>query len=184
MNEPDRTVADKFLHQDALVVKRSGLASKWLWLLGLIALAAIGAWWMTHPSGFAARGSLSEQAPVDRPLFVAVLGPSSDSARTLDLRDVGVSYTGPEGTDVEVLICRGGSIGTTTDARQFCPELVEANGEEFHYGETVTEQLVLRVQAPLPGTVTVDGVDLTFREGLQFGTVRVGPHLTLAVLSN
>lgn len=184
MNEPDRTVADKFLHDDALTVKRTAWASKWLWLVGLIALAGIGAWWMTHPDGFAARGSLSEQTPVARPLFVAVLGPSSDSGRTLELRDVGVSYSGPDGTDVTVLICRGGSIGTTTDASQFCPQLVEAKGETFHYGEMVTEQLVLRVHAPLPGTVTVDGVDLTFRDGLQFGTVRVGPHLTLTVLGD
>jgi len=184
MTEPDRTVADKFLHDDALTVKRSAWASKWLWLVGLIALAGIGAWWMTHPGGFAPRGRLSEQTPVDTPLFVAVLGPSNDSARTVELRDVSAAYSGPGGTDVTVLICRGGSIGTTTDAAPFCPQLVEAKGEEFHYGERVAEQLVLRVQAPVPGTVTVDGVDLTFREGLQFGTVRVGPHLTLTILGH
>jgi len=181
MNEREATPADKYLRSDALVVKRTW-ANKWLWLLAVVALSAVGAWWMTHPSGFAVRGMVTEQTPSGSPMFIGVLGPSSDSARSLDISDTHVPVDGPEGTEAAVLICRGGSIGTTADATAFCAELIEAKGQTFHFGKATPEQLVLRVTSPSAGTVDIAGVDITFREGVQFGTLRVGPHLVLTVL--
>jgi len=181
MDDATATPADRFLRSDALVVKRHW-TNKWLWLLAVMALAAVGAWWMTHPAGFPERGTFSEQTPTGSPLFIGVLGPSSDSGRSLVINDTHVPVEGPDGTEAALLICRGGSIGTTADANAFCPELVEAKGQTFHYGETTAEQLVLRVSSPTPGTVDIAGVDITFREGIQFGTLRVGPHLVLTVL--
>lgn len=183
MNDPDATPAEKYLHSDALVVKRSW-ASKWVWLAAVVALAAVAAWWMTHPGGFPERGMLTEQAPSGSPVFIGILGPSSDSARSLDISDTHVPVDGPAGTEAALLICRGGSIGTTADATPFCPELIEAKGQTFHYGKATAEQLVLRVTSPTPGTVDIAGVDITFREGLQFGTLGVGPHVVLTVLEH
>jgi len=181
MGERAPTPAEKYLHDDALVVRRSR-ANKWVWLLGILTFAAVAAWWMTHPEGFARGGSFDAETPAGQPMFIGVLGPSSDSARTLRLSDVNARVSeAPSGTEATVLICRGGAIGTTSDASAFCAELVEAKGETFYYGDRTMEQLVLRITAPSAGTVEVDGVSVTFREGLQFGTETVGPHVTLTI---
>ena len=183
MGDARPTPAEKYLHDDALVMRRRW-STKWLWLLGLLGFAAVVAWWMTHPEGFSGRGRVEAAVPAGRPVFVGVLGPSSGAGRTIKINDVTPRIDeAPAGTEAVVLICRGGAISTTSDAAAFCTELVEAKGETLHYGDATMEQLVLRVTAPTAGTVKVDGVTLTFRDGLRAGSETVGPHLTLTVLT-
>ena len=178
----ESTPAERFLHGDALVIRRRW-SSKWLWLAALVVIGGIGAWWITHPEGFARAGRYEVQTPAGRPTFVGVLGPSSGPGRTLKISDVTARIVhAPEGTEAVGLICRGGAIGTTADASAFCTELVDANGETLHYGEASMEQLVLRISSPTPGDIEIDGVTLSFRDGLRSGSAHVGPTVLVKVL--
>lgn len=185
MAEPDpSTPAEKELRQDALTVKTRASTGRWLWLAAFVAFAAIGVWWFTHPAGFARLGSYEVQTPAGQPVFVGILGPSSADSRTLKINSATVVLgEAPDGTEGVVLLCRGGAIGTTSDATAFCSELVDAAGETFHFGQGAAEQLVLRITAPSAGTVQVTRVDLGVREGLQTGTVKVGPTVSVEVLA-
>jgi len=183
MDPSEPTPAEKFLHQDALVIRRRW-ASKWLWLAGLVILAGAGAWWITHPDGFGRTGHYDVQTPAGRPTFVGILGPNSGPGRTIKISDVTARIMhAPAGTEAVALICRGGAIGSTSDANAFCAELVDAAGETLHYGEATMEQLVLRITSPTPGDVEVDGVTLTFRDGLRSGSAHVGPTISVTVLN-
>lgn len=183
MPEPaEPTPAERYLYQDALVVRRR-TGGRWLWLAAGVLLVLGLAWWLTHPSGFSDAGSFEDQAPVGQSRFFRVLGPSSGDARTLEIKSATARVLdAPEGTETEVLLCRGAAISTTADAHAFCGDLQPAAGQTLHYGRAVMEQLVLRITSPSPGTVTVDGVTVRFSEGLQLGSAVVGPKITLSVL--
>jgi hypothetical protein len=181
MAAPEPSASERYLHEDALVIRRR-TGGRWLWLGAAIVLVVVLVWWLTHPGGFAGRGQVDAETPRGQSAFFGILGPSSDSGRTLRINHASARVVhAPDDTETEVLICRGGGIAVSADAHAFCNELVPAKGETLHYGNAQMEQLILRVTSQNPGTVDIDGVDLNFRDGLQFGSVVVGPHITLTV---
>jgi hypothetical protein len=148
-----------------------------------LGLAAAGAWWMTHPAALpSGQPPVTTSTPITVPLYLGVLGPHVDGGtRTLHLSDVTVPIAEDPGSGVvEALICRGGSIAQTTDPQAFCSELESAKGNTIVLG--AGDQLVISVESHTAGTLRVDPLIVTYREGLQFATQPTGPRITVTII--
>lgn len=158
---------------DGLEVRRS---RAWvaLWALPVVALVAVGAWFVTHPEPLpTSDDAVTVSTPVDVPVYVGVFTPTG---RTLDISDVRVRQSGD--ADVDVLVCHDGTVGVTTDPDTFCTRLEDAVGAEL----TAGDELLLRVSAAAPGPVSIDRVEVSYRDGLQWATQEAGQPVVVNVL--
>lgn len=157
----------------ALQVRSSSRWSRLTWLLPVAALLIVFAWYATHATPLPEPGSPVEATtPADAPVYVGMMGPGE---RTLTLREVGVQVTGG---DARAQICRGGSLGITTEADTFCSDLEDAAGATLEPGD----QLVLQVVGSSGATVTTEPLRVSYREGLQFGEGETGRAVEVTVL--
>jgi hypothetical protein len=166
----------------ALAMRRGGVG-RWVWLAAGLALAATAAWWMTHPAPLpTGQPGVEASTPLTVPIYIGVLGPSVDGGtRTLHLSDVTVPIAeNPGSATAEAYICRGGSMGQTSDPDVFCPRLEGAKGSTLTLG--AGDQLVIAVKSYTAGAVRIDPLLLTYRDGLQFATQPAGPSITVNVL--
>jgi len=138
---------------------------------------------MTHPAELPTGGSpVTTSTPVTVPIYIGVLGPDVDGGRTLHLSDVTVPITEDPGTaKAAAFVCRGGSIGQTSDPAAFCEEIVEARGATLRLGGG--DQLIISVESHTVGPVRLDPLQVTYRQGLQFATQPTGPRISVEVLS-
>lgn len=140
-------------------------------------LAAVGgaAWWMSHPRAFQDVGdSMSGPTEPGKPIFLGMVHPPEGV--TLDLVDA-VPRVLFDNADAEltVHVCRlarpGNAIGIVyaDDAQRICASLRAPSGplEE-------NDQLVVELVASMTGVVVVDGLDVTYRTGLQRGNQATG----------
>ncbi len=74
---------------------------------------------------------VNASTPVDQPIYVGVFTAGSDFDRTLDLSGVKVHTTSNTDVSVTPLLCRGGTVGVTTDPESFCADLVNPEGAAF-----------------------------------------------------
>lgn len=143
-----------------------------------VAVALAGAavatmWWWSHPSVFAAAGGeLGLRTERLAPAYVSMGGEDAAGRATVLDGEPRVRTFGGQ-AQAEVLLCRGASIGIVTGERagDRCvgPAVAAQQGLEW-------DQVVLKVTPVDPGTVVVfDGVDLTYRAGVQRGTQHTGP---------
>jgi hypothetical protein len=164
---------------ETLRVRRSTWA-RWIWLPVLAVLAAVGGWHAAHPAPLPPAGStVTASTPASVPVFVGVLARTAGEDRSISLRGVESVVEGGD-AEVEALICRGSAFAVTTDPHTFCDDLDRAVRGTLDLG--AGDSLVLRVEAAVPGERTIDGVTLSYRQGLQWDTQRVGPRLELTVL--
>lgn len=158
---------------DGLEVRRS---RAWLalWALPVAALVAVGAWFATHPAPLPTSDeAVTVSTPVDVPVYIGVFAPTG---RTLDISEVRVRQSGDAAVDV--LVCRDGTVGVTTDPDTFCAALEDAAGAQLHPGD----ELLLRVSAAAPGPVSIDRVEVSYRDGLQWATEEAGHPVVVNVL--
>lgn len=148
--------------------------SRVAWILPLLALLAVVAWYATHPTALPAPQQATEAtAPAGTPVYVGMF--SADD-RTLTVRGIDIEV---EGGEASPLICRGGNLAVTTEATAFCTETVDAEtGATLQPGD----QLVLEVTGDAGATVAVQAPQVSFREGMQFGTSETGRPATITVL--
>lgn len=160
-----------------LAAPRSGRWARWWWVAPVALLLPVAGWWATHPAELPEGSPLSVTVREGQEAYVGVLGPQPGS-RTLHLRRVEV--LGDLGGAAPVpWVCRGGSIGLTTAPDRFCTAVLPADGAELRLGDG--DQLLLSFVAG-SAPMALDGVEVAFREGLQWGTDRGGRAVDVQVL--
>lgn len=157
---------------------------RWLRRLGLAAGAVAGllfVWWfVTNPSSLPVRsGHVTAVTTVGRPVYVGLWSTDADFGRTLDVAGVRLRADATVEVSLEPVLCRGGSVGVTTDPAPFCRELLDPAGAELRPGDS----LVVRVLADEAGAVFLDRPVLAFREGPRWGTREAGTEAVLAVVT-
>lgn len=150
---------------------------RWWWApIPLVALALVG-WWMTHPQDIPTdTDGATTTTKVDRPVFVGLT--SEEAQRSFTIRSVALGE-GAEGATVEALVCRGGRITVTASAEPFCEDLVAAEGARVELAE---DQLLVSVTAAEAQRVSLDDLEISYREGLQWGSHSL-PDVTVEVVS-
>ena len=164
---------------DRLSMSR-GRQARGLWALLVLAVVALFAWYATHPPALPTTATrVTTSTTLQTPIYVGVYASPDDGGRTLHLNDVQVSGSGIAGYEATALICEHGALSVTVDPGQFCDDLVPAIGGVLRPGD----QLVVRIHAPSPGNLHIARVDVSYREGLRWGTQPAGPQMLVRVLS-
>lgn len=151
-------------------------------VLALLVLgAAILAWWfVTNPPPLpTAQGHVTASTTAGRPVYLGVWTAPAGLGRTLDVAGVHLRADTTTGVVLEPLLCRGGSIGVTSDPAPFCRELVDPAGATMRAGDS----LVLRAVAQEPGAVYIDLPTIAFREGPRWGRSQAGTRAVIAVVA-
>lgn len=145
---------------------------------GLV-VVVLSAWYVNTPAPLpVASTTIQAITPVDQPVYVGVFAPSAAFGRTLTLSGIKLSITSNTEISVVPLLCRGGTLGVTTDPTQFCDELVNPEGEHFGPGDDI----VLEVTGQQSAVAVVDRIRVGFREGLRWGTEEAGAPVVVRVL--
>ena len=124
---------------------------------------------------------IAATTPVGRTVFVGVLGPLG-AGRELELVELGgLDGDVPEGVSLATapVVCRDGSVNVTSDLDAFCRDVVPAEGALLG----PRDQLVVAVTVDRPGRLTLDGVELVWREGWGRGDQVVGPRIAVEVVA-
>ncbi len=156
-----------------------------LWRRGVLAVATVGAllfvwWFVTTPPALPTReGHVTAVTTVGKPVFVGVWSTGSDFGRELHVAGVRLRADATIAVDLEPLLCRGGSVGVTSDPAPFCRELLDPARATFGPGDS----LVVRVVAEEPGAVYLDRPSLAFREGPRWGNREAGTEAVLAIVT-
>ena len=152
-------------------------------------LVALGRAWR-HPTAFPTSG-IEVGDTAARPgltTFVGITDPYSDKNKTVKI-DTAIPDVADGGSAVttNMLICTlgpTGGVGLVRGAEidQACTSLEPANGATLSLGPAPRQQLVLAVTPIRFGeSVDISGVDVTYADGWQHGTQRIGPRVTLTV---
>lgn len=156
--------------------------TRWLWLPLLVVVLAVAAWWVRNPADLPA----SDDVVVARVKAgqTVYLGVPVDvrGSRTIEVREVRITATGPADTTVSTALwtCTGGSVSQTTAPEPFCDDWREAEGTSVSLGGG--DQLVVAVNASVPGVVEVSRIELDFSDGWQRGSGRIGPRFEVTLL--
>lgn len=156
-----------------------GRWARWVWVPAVPIVLALLAWWLTHPDELeTSDATVNASTKVGRTVYVGVTG--SGDLRQLHVREVEIERLA-EGTGVEVeaLVCHGGSISTTANPEPFCDSLEDAKGAEL---DLPRDQLIVGVTADSAQAVALKQIELSFREGLRWGTHPVGRIVVVDVV--
>jgi len=152
----------------------------WGWIPVAAIFIAVFVWWALHPDGLPREdGEIEISVAAGQTAYVGLIGRESDGEpREIDIRDVTFD-TSADGLELEALICRDGAIGSTTDPGEFCAEVVEAQGSLTLGGD---DQLIVAITGSDSALIRVNEVDISYRDGLQFGTDSTGPVIVVYVV--
>ena len=158
--------------------------SRWLgrgaWLVGLVVLAAAVGYVTTHPDELPTlQEPVAASTPVGQPVFVGVFHANADFDRTLEISGIKVFAESTMPVEITPRLCRGGSLGVTSEPEVFCTELVDTEGATM----TAGDEVVLEVTADEPGVVGIDRIEVAYRDGLQWATQLAGSPAVVQVLS-
>jgi hypothetical protein len=166
---------------DRLQVRRR---SPWLVrlaaLAGLIVFVTVVGYVTTHPEELpTSDGLVTASTPVGQPVYVGVFQADAGFDRTLDLSGVKVFAVSTVPVTITPHLCRGGSVGVTSEPELFCSELVGTEGARM----TAGDEIVLEVTGDEPGTVTIERVRVAYRDTLQWATQFAGSPAVVSILS-
>lgn len=151
-----------------------------VWAAVAVAVVAVVVWYVNSPEELPTSDTtISASTPVDQPVYVGVFAPDANFVRTLHLSGVKVHTTSNTEVSVVPLLCRGGTIGVTTEPETFCDDLVDPEGQTFRAGDDI----VLEISSAEPAIAVVDRVRLGYRDGLQWGTHEAGAGVVVRVLA-
>lgn len=140
-----------------------------LWAVAL-AIAWL-VWFLRTPADLPTeRGRVNESGVVDQAIYVGMFAVGDDFDRTISISEVKVDVDAEGEVSVEPKICRGGTVSVTTDATPFCEELEDPDGADFSSGDSI----VLVVSASEPTEVEIGRIEVSFRDGLRWGTKEAG----------
>lgn len=147
-----------------------------LWRI-VIVLATVGVaigwliWFLRTPDGLpTSTQSATGAGVVDQEVYVGMFAVGDDFDRTLQISEISVDVSPDDGVEVTPLICRNGSISVTTDADSYCEELDSAEDADFSDGDSI----VLAVSASAPADVEIGRIEVSFRDGIRWGTEEAG----------
>jgi hypothetical protein len=162
----------------SLRVERSRRGAVLLWIVAVAVAVGLGAWFVTRPAPLPLPDEPVEvSVPLGEAVYVGVYNPAADDDRTLHVSKVTIGVDGE--VTVAALVCRDGALAVTSEPETFCASLAEAKGATLEPGD----ELVLEILEDEPGEATIRPVELSYREGLQWGTQPVGPTVEATFLS-
>jgi hypothetical protein len=159
--------------------KRSPWLVRLVWLLGVALAATVVAYVATHPDELPTTdGVVTASTPSGRPVFVGVFAAPAGFGRSVHVSGVKVFATAPGPVTITPHLCRGGSVGVTTDPTPFCSEVVPTEGATLRAGD----EIVLEVVGDVPGTIAIDRVRIAYRDDFQWATQRAGRPAVVTIL--
>ncbi len=162
----------------SLQVERSRRGLVLLWIVAVAVAVAFGAWFVTHPPALPLPEEPAEvQIPLGEAEYVGIYDPAADDDRTLHISEVTIDVDG-EAT-VAALVCKDGTVSETNEPETFCTSLVDAEGATLEPGDG----LVLEVLEDQAGEATIEPVEISYRDGLRWGTQPVGPTVEATFVS-
>jgi hypothetical protein len=155
--------------------QRPGKRSKLWRILIILATVAVAVgwtiWFVRTPDDLPTTSRTADgTGVVDQDIYIGMFAVGDDFDRTLNISEISVDVTSEGEVEVVPKLCRGGTISVTTDADQFCSELVDVKGEEFSNGDSI----VLLVSASEPTDVEIGQIEISFREGIRWGSKAAG----------
>jgi|GEM_PF-1015715 len=137
----------------------------------LVLVAGWVAWFVLTPDDLPVTSdTVTERGVVDKTLYVGMFAVGDGFDRSITISEVAVDVESEGEVEVTPQICREGTISVTTDPSGSCAELVDTDDAEFRPGDSI----IVAVTAAEPTTVTVGRLDVSFREGLHWGTKEAG----------
>ncbi len=128
-------------------------------------------WFLRTPDGLPISARTADgTGVVDQDIYVGMFAVGDDFDRTLRISEVKVPVEADGDVEVDAKICRGGTISVTSDAERFCDELDDPDGADFSEGDSI----VLVVSASEPVDVTIGRIEISFRDGIRWGTKEGG----------
>ena len=134
----------------------------------------------THPDELPTSDEVvTGSTPVGRPVYLGVFQTGASFDRSLDLSGVKVFAESTVPVTITPHLCRGGSLGVTSEPEPFCTELVGTEGTTVSAGD----QVVLEVSGDQAGIVRIERVRLAYRDRLQWATHFAGSPAVVTILS-
>lgn len=159
---------------------RSRWAVRGAWLAGLTVFGVLTGYVTTSPAALPTSDEVvTASTPVDRPVFLGVFQADASFDRSLSLSGVKVFADSTVPVTITPHVCRGGSLGVTSEPESFCTELVPSEGATL----TAGDEVVLEVSGAEPGTVRIERVRLAYRDRLQWATQPAGSAAEVTILS-
>lgn len=107
---------------------------------------------------------------VGQEVYVGMFAVGDGFDRSIEISEVEVDVDADADVEVTPKLCRDGSLGVTTDASGWCPELIDPEGEKLDDGDSI----VLVVTADEPTEVRIGRLRISFRDGIRWGTKDAG----------
>lgn len=147
----------------------------------LLALAAALTWWRSStPDALPLDDRvINASTPVGQPIYLGVFKTDADFTRTLHVSGIKIHATSNTAVSLTPLLCRGGAITVTTDPDQFCPVLINPEGQTLRAGDGIVVQVV----SDQPAVAVIDRVRVAFREDLAWATTPAGAESVVQVLA-
>lgn len=141
-----------------------------VWVVAAVVLVAGLVWYVTHPTPLpTGNGHVEARTRVGTPVYIGV-----HTGQAMTVRSWSIDL---EHGAARLLVCRDGSIGSTTSLDPFCSSTEPAGGAHLE----PTDSLVLRVASSTSTVVEGGPVHLAWRDGIQLGEQRTGPTFSVLV---
>jgi hypothetical protein len=162
-----------------LRVERSRRGLVLLWIAALAVVIAFGAWFVTHPAPLPVPDDpVSVEVPLGEAVYVGVYDPAADDDRTLHISEATIEVDGA--ATVVARVCRDGTISVTSQPEEFCSTVIDAAGATLGPGDGLVLEIL---DANETGDATIAPMEITFRDGIRWGTQPVGPTVEATFLS-
>lgn len=141
----------------------------------LVGLAAAGWYWVVHPADLPTDPrERTAQTPVGSTIYVGL----ARTDRTIAVTGVRMAVEANVAVQVRLLRCVGGEIAVTTDPSVFCSRLEDPSGHDL----SPDDSLVAEVTGDSPGAAYLRTPVVSFTDGLQRGSSRLGSPAVVTLL--
>lgn len=163
----------------SLRVERSRRGLVLLWITALAVVAAFGVWFVTHPAPLPVpEEPVQVDVPLGEAVYVGIYDPAADDDRTLHISEARIEVDGA--ATVVARVCRDGTISVTSQPEEFCSSLEDAEGATVEPGDGL---VLVILDANQAGEATISPLEISFRDGIRWGTQPVGPTVEATFLS-
>lgn len=164
---------------DLQVRGRSHRVVRLVWVTGLVVAASVVGYAATHPDELSTSEVVrTASTPVGEPVYLGVFQADADFGRTLDVNGIKVFAVSTVPVTITPHLCRGGSLGVTSEPELFCSELVGTEGVTM----TAGDGLVLEVSGEQPGVVDIERIRVAYRDDLQWATQFAGSPAVVTII--